>query len=384
MAVSSVPRRRSPARIFLWIIAILIFLAIAAALAYRLFAPQLMRAAMVPGVEFAASVQAPPPDYAQLSSWQAHPALKSDGARWTPNGYAAAPRPGVAVFFVTPTGFIDRGRWNAPLDDAATNARLEMLLRGQATVFNGVGAIYAPRYRQASFGAFLTDKPAAQQAFDLAYGDVERAFAAFVAGLPPETPIILAGHSQGSMHLLRLIKAQIAGTPLSRRIVAVYVGGWPVSVTADLPALGLSACTAPDQTHCVLSWQSFAEPFEIGDLQAMYNGGTGLTGDPRRGTPMLCTNPLLGRATTDAALPVRNLGALVPKLAAAGQPLPAHAVGATCTPSGIVDIGPPPPGFDAFVLPGNNYHVYDYGLFWANLRADAEARVNAFGVGAIP
>jgi hypothetical protein len=30
------------------------------------------------------------------------------------------------------------------------------------------------------------------------------------------------------------------------------------------------------------------------------------------------------------------------------------------------------------VLYGNNYHVYDYALFWANIRADAEARLSAF------
>jgi hypothetical protein len=30
------------------------------------------------------------------------------------------------------------------------------------------------------------------------------------------------------------------------------------------------------------------------------------------------------------------------------------------------------------VLPGNNHHVYDYALFWMNVRADAERRVTAF------
>jgi hypothetical protein len=30
------------------------------------------------------------------------------------------------------------------------------------------------------------------------------------------------------------------------------------------------------------------------------------------------------------------------------------------------------------VLPGNNYHVYDYALFWANIRVDAAARLAAF------
>jgi hypothetical protein len=31
-----------------------------------------------------------------------------------------------------------------------------------------------------------------------------------------------------------------------------------------------------------------------------------------------------------------------------------------------------------FILPGNNFHVYDIPLFWANLRADVERRAGSF------
>ena len=37
-----------------------------------------------------------------------------------------------------------------------------------------------------------------------------------------------------------------------------------------------------------------------------------------------------------------------------------------------------PPNLTRYVLPGNNYHVYDYSLFWANVRADAARRLQAF------
>jgi hypothetical protein len=30
------------------------------------------------------------------------------------------------------------------------------------------------------------------------------------------------------------------------------------------------------------------------------------------------------------------------------------------------------------VLPGNNYHVYDYALFWGAIRRDAERRLAAW------
>jgi hypothetical protein len=31
-----------------------------------------------------------------------------------------------------------------------------------------------------------------------------------------------------------------------------------------------------------------------------------------------------------------------------------------------------------YLLPGNNYHVFDYPLFWRNVRADAIRRLAAF------
>jgi hypothetical protein len=364
------------ARRFLWIIAILIMLVIAGAFVYRLFGPQLMRAAMVPSVSFEKSEKAPDPLYGNPQGWLAHPALPDNPARWTPEGYAAAPKPGAVVFYVTPTAYLSRDRWNAPLDDGATNDRLAIFLRSQATVFNGVAEIWSPRYRQATFGAFLTSAADAGRSLDFAYRDVLRAFDAFVDAVPADRPIILAGHSQGSLHLLRLLQERVAGKPLARRIVAAYVAGWPVSTTADIPALGLPACAAPDQPGCLLSWQSFAEPAEPDQILEVYDATPGYAGTPRKGTAMVCTNPLIGRSGDAPA--TANLGALVPNGDLSSATLEPGRIAARCDERGFLLIGEPPEGFGKFVLPGNNYHVYDYPLFWANLRADAEARLNAW------
>jgi hypothetical protein len=61
-----------------------------------------------------------------------------------------------------------------------------------------------------------------------------------------------------------------------------------------------------------------------------------------------------------------------------GGTLRPKAIGAACTATGILNIGPPPAGYGEYVLPGNNYHVFDFPLFWANLRADAERRADRF------
>ena len=363
------------ARRFLWVIAILTFLVIAAAFAYRLFAPQLFRLALVPGRTFAESPVQPEPVYGVKSGWLARPDLPGNPALWTPPGIARAGKPRAAAFFIAPTAYLSRDRWNAPLDDAATNARLALFLRGQASVFNGVATVWAPRYRQATFGAFLTSEADARRALDFAYADVVRAFDAFLAA-NPAGPIILAGHSQGSLHLLRLLKEQVAGTPVAARVVAAYAGGWPVSVTADLPALGMPQCAGRAQSGCLLAWQSWAEPIDASMVTEVFDASAGLTGAPRRGTAMVCTNPLIGGP--GEASPAANLGSLVPSGDLKSGTLVARGIGATCIGRGLLSIGAPPGGFGSYVLPGNNYHVYDYALFWANLRADAAARLAAW------
>lgn len=364
------------ARKFLYVFACLVVLTIAGAFAYRLWGVEILRWWAVPSAQFESQAPVAANAYADPKMWIAHPRRAKDAARWTPPGYQPDPKAPAAVFYIHPTSFLGTKHWNAALDDAESNARAELFLRGQATAFNASGAIWAPRYRQATFGAFLTDAAAANQALDLAYGDISAAFDQFVkeAGV---RPIILAGHSQGALHLTRLLREKIAGTPLAKRIVAAYVVGWPVSRTTDLAALGLPECARADQTGCILSWQSFAEPADPAMILDTYDRTTGFDGKSRRGTPMVCTNPLTGSA--NATAPARaNLGTLIPSANLDTAQIQAGAVPARCDPRGFLLIGEPP-AMGNYVLPGNNYHVYDYSLFWVNVRADAARRLAAFG-----
>jgi len=73
-----------------------------------------------------------------------------------------------------------------------------------------------------------------------------------------DRPIILAGHSQGALHLIRLLRERKA--QLGSRLVAAYVVGWPIDTASDLPALGMPACRTAEDTRCILSWMSFGEP----------------------------------------------------------------------------------------------------------------------------
>ena len=53
------------------------------------------------------------------------------------------------------------------------------------------------------------------------------------------------------------------------------------------------------------------------------------------------------------------------------------AVGARCD-KGLLILTGTTPQIGSFTLPGNNYHVYDYALFWGSIRRDATRRLAAW------
>src|SRR3546814_14981534 len=96
---------------------------------------------------------------------------------------------------------------------------------------------------------------------------------------------------------------------------------------------------------------------------------------------MLCTNPITGIPDTEAPAEA-NIGTLKPEGGFKAGQLVAGQVGAKCDDArGFLMIGEAEavkqfaPGY---VLPGNNYHVFDITLFWANVRADVLRRLATF------
>jgi hypothetical protein len=403
------------ARKFLYLIASIIFLILGAALAYQLFPGWIARTAFVPSTEFVEQEAAKPNAYDNAILWLARPGMAANPADWRPTPaepeptadavHAAAPdgakdaaeeKPTAvaaetpkpiagpaAVFFVHPTSYYSRSSWNAPLADRDADHRANLFVQGMGTAFGDAGELWAPRYRQATIGAFLAkDRVNADKAIAAAYLDIEQAFDAFLAGIDPKKPIILAGHSQGALHLITLLNKRIAGTPLAKRIVAVYAVGWPISLTNDLPHLGLPACETADQKSCIISYLTFAEPADPTMVLEAYDGTTGLDGRPRNGSPMLCSNPITGtqNAIADAS---QNIGTLKPSQDFRSGQLFVGKIGARCDENnGLLMLGDANVAKDyvvsGYVLPGNNYHVYDMTLFWSNLRADALRRLDTY------
>jgi hypothetical protein len=368
------------ARRFLIAIFVLTLLVVAAAFAIFQWGGNILLKQATPTGRFEAAEAGTGPNYAQATAWIARPGATDDPTSWDPSGAADLRVHPITVdaqvFYVHPTTYLDRDRWNAPLQPSGqTEFRTRLFVQTQASAFTQDAQVWAPRYRQAAYGAFLLDSQDARAALDLAYADVAAAFDQFLKE-NPDSPIILAAHSQGALHLERLLREKVAGKSVADRIVAAYVIGWPISAAADLPALGLGACQRPDESGCILSWMSFGQPANPELVLHSYEKSAGFLGTRREREDMLCVNPLTG-TRNGTAPPADNPGTLVPSADLQSARLVPGQVGAHCE-QGLLMLDGAIPAMGPYVLPGNNYHVYDYALFWQAIRNDAVRRLAAW------
>ena len=297
------------------------------------------------------------PDYRHLQYWAAHPSKKdvSDSIP-EPLQTGEPTDTSAAIFFLHPTT-LTSGRdtsWNAELsDDAINNKTDNTTILFQSTAFNAF-SLYAPRYRQAHLRSYYTsDTIAAQKAFELAYDDVRSAFLQFLEWNPSK-PIVIASHSQGSTHAIRLLNEFFQTGALRERLVVAYIIGMYI------PSLGnIKLCVDSLQTGCVCAWRTF----KSGYIPSYVHNETG---------PAFVTNPLTWDTASTFAPRELNKGAIVRDF----NTIHPRAADAKIQ-ERILWV-------DKLRFPGQiflqtkNYHIGDINLFYVNIRQNLHARIHAF------
>src|SRR5688572_18997135 len=173
------------------------------------------------------------PDYSSLNYWAAHP------WKWDPSDSIPAPfrhelvDSVMDVFFLHPTMYTMKkkmNKMNAEIDDVYLNAKTDYsTILYQASVFNQHARVFAPRFREAHISAYFTkDTLASINAFDLAYTDIKTAFEYYLKNYNHGRPIIIASHSQGTTHALRLLREYFENKPLQTQLVAGYLVGMQI------------------------------------------------------------------------------------------------------------------------------------------------------------
>lgn len=321
----------------------------------------LISCAVVPKGDFGQHIPEAP-DYSNADAWAALP-QKKDSADAVPGTLwkdlqADAP---VDVFFIHPTTYTGRPgekQWNASLSDARLNKHTdEYPIHYQATIFNGSGKIYAPRYRQAHLNCFFTHRTVdAEKALDLAYTDVRNAFQYYLDHYNQGRPFIIASHSQGTYHAKRLIAEFIDGTPLQQKMVVAYLAGLTVPETIFQ---NIHPCTSPEETACFCSWRTFREGYIPKKLHF-------------EDTNIVVTNPVTWDAGRPSSSKMEQQGGVLRDFST----LYPHLVETQIYEDLLWVNKPKFPG--SFLLTTKNYHIADYNFFYADVRRNVEERVKAY------
>jgi hypothetical protein len=302
------------------------------------------------------------PDYSDLNSWSAHPGKQ--------NPSDSVPKPlrkdkraekTVDVFFIYPTTFVNMSdpRWNAPIDDPEINVKTDYSSTlYQASVFNESCRIFSPRYRQANLKVFFDpDSAKSASALDLAYNDIVSAFTYYLQHYNQGRPIIIASHSQGTVHAGRLMKDFFENKLLQNKLVCAYLIGMPVP---ENYFTGIQPCKDSTSTGCFVSWRTFKrgyiEPTHIAKetFKAVVINPLTWTQDQARAPRKLNTGSVLKR-----------FNKIIP-----------HSVNAqihnnvlwTCRPH----------FFGNIFLVNKNYHVGDINLFYKNIRTNVATRIDNY------
>ena len=313
------------------------------------------------GLGFVASAQkmnpfraddAPPaPDYTQEKYWSALP-FREDEADVIPYGetWISDSAKQVDVFYIYPTIYRKGETWNANVHDEKLNARIDRLpVRFQASAFNRVGRVYAPRYRQAIIAAFSDESGNGSAALDFAYEDVKRAFAHYMAHYNNGRPVIIASHSQGTTHSRRLIKDFFDTPEARKKLVCAYIVGFAVNKT-DYQVL--EVCPEPQAVGCYVTWASFRHGYR-------YRGELPYFGN-------VCVNPVSWK--TDSISSSSHGGILL----GFGKKKPYRSTARISGDLLWVKTGMP------VVQVWKNKHLVDFNLFWHDIRKNADERVKAY------
>jgi pimeloyl-ACP methyl ester carboxylesterase len=244
------------------------------------------------------------PDYSQASSWLCLPGRLDACGRplattaLHANAYGPvrqvmpAAAPPIDCFYVYPTVSRDPGE-NSDLQAGPEELSVATV---QLARFASICRPFAPLYRQATLASLRRSMGGSTVPRSLApaYADVVAAWRHYLAYHNRGRPFVLIGHSQGTLHLTRLLASEIESGPTASRMVSAILLGFNIEVPEGRVVGGTfqrtPLCMRPGQTGCVITYVSFRASAPPPD-----NALFGRAGRP--GMTVACTHPgrLAGR-----------------------------------------------------------------------------------------
>jgi len=272
------------------------------------------------------------------------------------------------VFFVAPTVYLGTDTSHSmDIGDEETKAQFLGATNMEKGLYDGEANFFAPYYRQAALNAYTMDTAQADQYFDLAYADVSQAFDRYLKDYNKGRPFILAGFSQGSEMLLRLLEDKFDDPSLRNQLVAAYIIGWRVTPEdlSNYPFLKMAQNSG--DTGVIISFNSEAEGIQSSLIVP---------------DKTLGINPLNWKTDSTPAPASANEGAVFTDYSGGIVKEVPNLTGAYLDPIRgtlrVTDVSTAdfPPVLDIFQ--NGVYHLYDYQFFYRNLQENVQERISNF------
>jgi hypothetical protein len=301
------------------------------------------------------------PKYEELQYWAAHPNKKD------PSDSIPIPLKNdvkdkeVDVFFLHPTTLLGKNTeniTNANIADNKVNYKTDYSpILYQASVFNERARIYAPRYRQAHISMYFEkDSIKKINSFELAYDDIKKAFTYYMENENKGRPIIIASHSQGTTHAIRLVKEFFDNKVLSKQLVCAYLLGMGVKKNEYET---IPICYDSTSTGCFVSWRTYREDYESQTIN-------------RTDSTIAVTNPLSWKNTDELINKNNHKGAVLLNY----NKIYKKTHNAQAKGNALWVSHPKFPG--SIFYRTKNYHSGDINLFYVDIREDISRRIEIF------
>ncbi len=275
----------------------------------------------------------------------------------------------VDVFYVYPT-VSSNPSGSMDITDENERSLAQGIYNAQASIFEGTANIFAPYYRQMSTMVSIPEDSdiiaTDTEEFQIGAADVINAFEDYMKNRNNGRAFILAGHSQGTMALIEVIKNSIAANAdLRKRMIVAYLIGYTIT-EQDLRDFKINFAKGETDSNCIVSYNT----------QAVNSGGGPMLLDSAK-----CINPLNWKIDETEANNTENLGArfyndstgdfLLEMKNVCGARVNSRNGALEIIPRKDIKLSEIPYGDGV-------YHRFDYALFYRNIEKNVKIRCESY------
>lgn len=282
---------------------------------------------------------------------------------WVCRENEPAPDKAADVFFLAPTVCMSAEK-NMNVNSLTQRFIFRNAVLSEKGIYGTHARFFAPYYRQKSFVHYV-DK----EANETAYADAKDAFLYYLKHDNQGRPFVLAGFSQGSEHLLHLIKDVLSDPALADRMVAAYLIGWCVTENSIAGYPQLRPAQGETDTGVFITWNT--EKAEVQHSLLVPHG-----------TRAFCINPLNWHTDATPAPAESNLGGHGRSFTGLPDIKSGYCGAVINTERGTLNPTFPPDVTDPLTLNpifGNQiYHPHEPYLYYENLSRNVGVRIRAY------